>query len=305
MKNLIRFDWAMKRLLRNKANFGILEGLLSELLGEDLKIDHLLESESNKEDADNKLNRVDMLVQNSKGEQIIIEVQGNPEPDYLMRMAFGTSKLMVDNAWEGMEYRKVKKIISLNIVYFDLGHGEDYIYHGTTNFKGLNKNDVLKLSAKEQAIFQTLEIGKIYPEYYIIKVNNFNDISKNTLDEWINFLKNEEVKEGTKAKGLREAKEKLDKMKLSKEERKEYERDLNTWRDNVTALADNFREGKQEGIEIGEAKKQEFAKEFADSKVRQEKIEIVKNCLKNGLSIEMTATITGLSVEEIRQIGLN
>jgi predicted transposase/invertase (TIGR01784 family) len=220
-------------------------------------------------------------------------------------MAFGTSKLMVDNAWEGMEYRKVKKIISLNIVYFDLGHGEDYIYHGTTNFKGLNKNDVLKLSAKEQAIFQTLEIGKIYPEYYIIKVNNFNDISKNTLDEWINFLKNEEVKEGTKAKGLREAKEKLDKMKLSKEERKEYERDLNTWRDNVTALADNYREGKQEGIEIGEAKKKEFAKEFADSKVRQEKIEIVKNCLKNGLSIEMTATITGLSVEEIRQIGSN
>jgi hypothetical protein len=45
MKNTIRFDWAIKRLLRNKANFGIPEGFLSELLGEDIKIDSILESE--------------------------------------------------------------------------------------------------------------------------------------------------------------------------------------------------------------------------------------------------------------------
>ena len=30
----IRFDWAVKRLLRNKANFGVLEGFLTVLLGE-------------------------------------------------------------------------------------------------------------------------------------------------------------------------------------------------------------------------------------------------------------------------------
>ena len=43
MKNLVRFDWAIKRLLRNKANFVILEGFLSELLGEDIKIESILE----------------------------------------------------------------------------------------------------------------------------------------------------------------------------------------------------------------------------------------------------------------------
>ena len=32
LKPLVSFDWAVKRLLRNKANFGILEGFLSELL---------------------------------------------------------------------------------------------------------------------------------------------------------------------------------------------------------------------------------------------------------------------------------
>ena len=34
----------------------------------------------------------------------------------------------------------------------------------------------------------------IFPEYYIIKVNQFNDIAKDTLDEWVYFLKNSEVK---------------------------------------------------------------------------------------------------------------
>ncbi len=44
--NLIRFDWAMKRLLRDKSNFVVLEGFLSTLLGEDLRICRFLESES-------------------------------------------------------------------------------------------------------------------------------------------------------------------------------------------------------------------------------------------------------------------
>ena len=47
---IIRFDWAMKRLLRNKANFSVLEGLLTTLLGEKIIIRRLLESESNQED---------------------------------------------------------------------------------------------------------------------------------------------------------------------------------------------------------------------------------------------------------------
>lgn len=35
-RNLIRFDWAIKRLLRNKADYSVLEGFLSELLKKDI-----------------------------------------------------------------------------------------------------------------------------------------------------------------------------------------------------------------------------------------------------------------------------
>lgn len=67
MANYIRFDWAMKRLLRNKANFGVLEGLLTTLLDEKITISQLLESESNQEDEFDKYNRVDLLALDSKG----------------------------------------------------------------------------------------------------------------------------------------------------------------------------------------------------------------------------------------------
>ena len=82
-RKLITFDWAIKRLLRSKANFGILEGFLSELLKEDITILDVLESESNKETKVDKFNRVDLKVRNSKQEIIIIEIQYDREFDYL------------------------------------------------------------------------------------------------------------------------------------------------------------------------------------------------------------------------------
>ena len=71
----IRFDWAVKRMLRDKANFAVLEGLVTVLLGEKIVIVELLESEGNQESSDAKFNRVDIKAKNSKGEIIIVEVQ--------------------------------------------------------------------------------------------------------------------------------------------------------------------------------------------------------------------------------------
>ena len=69
----IRFDWAAKRLLRNKANFGVLEGFLTVLLGENIRILEILESESNQLSPEDKFNRVDIKARNSKDEIIIVE----------------------------------------------------------------------------------------------------------------------------------------------------------------------------------------------------------------------------------------
>ncbi|NDV60681.1 Rpn family recombination-promoting nuclease/putative transposase, partial [Bacteroides sp. 519] len=130
MGNLISFDWAMKRLLRQKSNFVVLEGLLSTLLNEDIKIVRMLESEGNQEHEADKFNRVDMFAENSKGELVIIEVQNNRELDYFHRMLYGVSKAISEYISKGEFYSKVRKVYSINIVYFDLGQGKDYVYHG-------------------------------------------------------------------------------------------------------------------------------------------------------------------------------
>jgi predicted transposase/invertase (TIGR01784 family) len=282
-KKLIHFDWAVKKLLRNKANFIILEGFLSELLYEDIKIQEILESEGNQETDDDKYNRVDILTQNSKNELVLIEIQNTYEIDYFQRMIYGTSKVISENLFKRQSYSEIKKVISINIVYFDLGQGKDYVYKGTTNFQGLHEKDTLQLSNKQKKTFVKQNISDIFPEYYIIKVNQFNDVAKDTLDEWIYFLKNNEVKDEFRAKGLAEAKEVLDIMRLNKEQQYGYNRYLDYLH-----------------LKASEA----FSLQIeAEEKIRNQKaIEIAKNAVAEGLDNQVIARLTSLSFEQIEQL---
>ena len=221
-RKLISFDWAIKRILRSKANFDILKGFLSELLKEDIKIIEILESESNQDQKDNKFNRLDLKVRNNNDEIILIEIQYSSELDYLQRILYASSKAISEHMKEGQAFSKVSKVISISILYFDFGDGDDYIYKGTTNFIGLHNHTQLKLNEKQKELYKTDKVEKIYPEYYLIKVRNFDNNAKDTLDEWINFLKNETIPENPKAKGLLKASQELDYLKMSKEERIAY-----------------------------------------------------------------------------------
>lgn len=282
-KKLIQFDWAIKRLLRNKANFVVLEGFLSELLFDDIAIEQILESEGNQEEEDDKFNRVDILTKNSKNELIIIEIQSTYEIDYFHRMAYGTSKAISENHKLGDKYSNVKKVISINIVYFDLGQGQDYIYKGRTDFKGLHQKDVLELSEKQKKTFLKDEIADIFPEYYLLKVNQFNDVAKDTLDEWVYFLKNSEVKDSFRAKGLQEANEVLDIMRLPKDDQYGY----NRYMDSLSLKASEMYTLETE----------------ANFKAKDERsIEIAKNAIIEGFSNESISKITGLSLEKIEEI---
>ena len=282
-KRLIRFDWAVKKLLRNKANFVVLEGFLSELLFDDIKIQKILESESNQETENDKYNRVDILTQNSKNELIIVEIQNTYEIDFFHQMIYGTSKALIENISLGQPYSEIKKVISINVVYFDLGQGKDYIYKGKTNFEGLHEKDTLQLSIQQKQTFTKKEISDFFPEYYIIKVNKFNDIAKDTLDEWVYFLKNSEVKDEFKAKGLAEAKEVLDIMRLDKEQQYGYNRYLDYLHYKASEILSLRLE--------------------AEDKVRQDRnVEIAKNFIVMGLDNITIAKGTGLTVEQIEHL---
>ena len=301
IKGLVRFDWAMKKLLRSKANFGILEGFLSELLKRQVKILNLLESESNKEERDDKQNRVDILAQLDNDEIVLIEVQVNTQYDYFHRMLYGTSKVITQYLNEGEAYAQIKKVYSVNILYFDLGHGEDYIYQGTTRFIGIHRHDELNLSKKQRELYQKEHVHQIYQEYYLIKVNQFNDVAKNTLDEWIYFLKNEEIKESFKAQGLTEAKDRLATFKLTPPEKNEYSVYLDNLHYQASMTESNYGsgviDGKKLGLEEGEKIGVEKGKKLGvEEGIEKTKLETAKKMKQEGMSAELIKKITGIDV---------
>ena len=284
---LVRFDWAMKHLLRDKANYSVLEGFLSVLLTEKVIIKQILSSQSNKETDDDKYNDVDILVENAKGELVIIEVQNTKEYDYFHRILYGTSKAISEYINEGQAYADIKKVISITIAYFDLGQGADYVYHGTNTFRGIHKGDTLTLSDKQKDLYNKQHVFQIYPEYWIIKAGIFNEEEvHDELDEWIYFFKTGEVKDEFTAPGLAEAKEKLNKLKLTPEERKEYEAFVERLR-KIASL---------QQTEMEDVK--DLIKEALDNKL----IEFVIELWKLNISIENIATATKLTVKEVQGI---
>ena len=285
-KKLVRFDWAMKKMLRHKANFAILEGFLSELLSDEVRIKQILDSESNKETDDDKFNRVDVLVENEKGELVIIEVQNTQEYDYFHRMLFGASKAITEHIKEGSAYAQVKKVISITINYFDLGQGKDYVYHGTTVFKGIHKGDILGLSDKQIEVYQKKSVHEIYPEFWVIKTGKFRNRINDRLDEWIYFLKNAEIKPSFSAKGLKEANEKLDAMNLPEKERKAYDKYLR----HLMSIA-----SRNHTIEID-------AKEIIKKAKEEEQINTILKLHSKEKSAEEISDLLDLTLQEVKAI---
>ncbi|CAK7035358.1 MAG: hypothetical protein PARBA_04026 [Parabacteroides sp.] len=300
---LVRFDWAVKRLLRNKSNFVILEGFLSTLLEEKITIVRLLESEGNKDARDDKFNRVDMLAEDSKGELIIIEVQNNRELDYFHRMLYGASKAVTDYINEGQEYGIIRKVYSVNIVYFELGQGKDYVYHGYTTFRGIHYNDILQLSVRQREQFVRHEAGDIFPEYYVLRVDGFNDQAKTPLDEWIKFLKTGEIEHDSTAPGLQEASERLRIDQLSPSDKQQYYSDMEAIRYQRSVIKTGWIEGRADGLAEGKAEglAEGRAEGLAEGKA-EGKREIAAKLKKQGIPVDVIIQCTGLSSEEISKL---
>ena len=290
-RKLISFDWAIKKILRSKANFGILEGFLSELLFTEITILEVLESESNQETKENKYNRVDIKVINSSQQIIIIEIQYSRELDYLQRILFASSKTISEHLKKGTSYSDVSKVISINILYFDFGNGDDYIYHGTTHFIGMHNHSELELSEEQKRLYSVETIADIYPEYYLIEIRNFNDIAKDTLDEWIYFLKNEQIEDDFTAKGLQQAQETLDVLKMDKKERLAYEEHQKQLHHEASLYESTYVLGRLEGIEEG-----------IEQGVEQGSLIIAKNMKMAGMEVATIARLTGLSIAQITSI---
>lgn len=287
----IRFDWAIKRLLRQKTNFGVLEGFLTVLLGEEVKIIELLESESNQQTSDDKFNRVDIKARNSKNEIIIVEIQNTRELYYLERILYGVAKAITEHISLGERYYEVKKIYSISILYFDIGKGNDYLYHGQNIFTGVHTGDRLEVTTKEKDALVHKLPAEVFPEYFLIRVNEFNKAAVTPLEEWIEYLKTGCIRADTKVPGLEEAREKLIYYNMPKEERHAYDEHLSAMmiQNDVLdgAKLEGLIEGRMEGRVEG----------------RMEGcMDMARNLKKLGISTAIIMESSGLSEKEIEKL---
>ena len=303
----IRFDWAAKYMLRSKADFAIFEGLINVLIGEKIEIVELLESESNQEHKDDKFNRVDIKAKDSQGRIIIVEIQQSRELDYLQRMLYGVAKTITEHMGRGKSYENVKKVYSINILYFDLGEGADYLYHGQTTLIGVHTKDTLQLTQHEQDDLHVVTPEDVFPEYFVIRVNEFNQLAVTPLEEWLEYLKDEYIRPDTKVPGLMEARERLEYLKMSEEERRVYDNYLDTLVRDTDVMKTKLLEAEILGRKQGEAKgmAEGLAKGLAEGRAEGKDEANRENARKmkaDGMPFELISKYTSLSKEEIEAL---
>lgn len=277
----IWFDWAVKHMLRNKANFSILEGFISVMIGKKMQVIEILESEGNQSASTTKFNRVDIKAKNDKGEIVIIEVQNIREMDFLERILFGVANAVTEQVDLGDRYSKIHKVYSISIVYFDFGVGEDYVYHGQTKLRGINKHDELIINTKEKEAIESKSADEVFPEYFIVRVEKFNPqkTSPSDLEQWMNYLKTGTISQECTAPGLAKARENLLFDKMTPREQKEYRQHIDEVRNQQDAIDDSRAEGVAQGI-----------------------LMTAKNMLLMGLDVEIISKATGLNPKEIEYL---
>ena len=275
--------------IADKANFDVLEAFLSNLLREDIRVLEILESGGNQEAENRKFNRVDLRCKDSKGRQIIVEIQNQRKADYLQRLLWGTSKAVVEDIdiELGSSYSEVVKVISISILYhtmrIDEKENTDFIYYGTTELIGFHTRKPLVLheavSNGEKAPVVTSR--NIFPEYYMIYVEKFQDMINDAIDEWVYFFKHGAIKEDFKSPGILLAARKLNYLMMNEKERRAYDDYLAYLGQEIGILAAAKQDGMMEGKKEG-------------------KIEVARELLKENISIQIIKKTTGLPLATIR-----
>ncbi len=187
----------------------------------------------------------------------------------------------------GEDYDKIKKVYSISVLYFDIGIGTDYIYHGQNHFVGVHTGDQLRVNERERNVLVSRLPAEIFPEYILIRVNEFDKVALTPLDEWMEYLKDGTIRPDTTVPGLKEAREKLKFYSMSPDERLVYIRHL----EDINIQNNAIYTSKLEGIAEGKA--EGFAEGMRQVAVRMK---------ETGVDMATIAKCTGLSEETIRSL---
>lgn len=144
---------------------------------------------------------------------------------------------------------------------------------------------------------------KVFPEYYLVRVNVYDKIPESPLDEWMTYLKTGKVKEDTRTPGLKEVKEKLRYLSMSPREKREYDAHMDTIMVQNDVLDTARDEGREEGLAQGLAEgRAEGLAQGREEGRSDERRQIAVRLIALGLPNETIAEATGLTDSEIDRL---
>jgi predicted transposase/invertase (TIGR01784 family) len=302
-KPLVSFDYAIKYLLKDKGEFGIVEGFISALLKtkgySDVKIISLLETESNKEDPKDKRSIADLIVEDIHHNKYIIEIERNVKDSFIHKACFNTSRLIVDNLAQRLDYTQIVKVFHISLLYFPIGQGAagraGTIYHGKTIIHEIDTNERLSVHLKNHETNEVFDATDILPEYFFISVPNFNDRLIEEIDDWLYVMKHDNVPETFHSPYMSQVADKLSILKMSKDERADYTyymKKLYNDRDELQAAESR---GMEKGMEKGMA---EGKSEGEAARSRQVALKMLTKKFDDETIIECS----GLTHEELSEL---
>lgn len=280
-KPLISFDYAIKYLLRNKGDYDIVEGFISALLATEgyksVKINALLESESNRESADLKRSIADLVVQDEEGNKYIVEIERSFTPNFMHKACFNTSRLVVDSISGNQDYTTIKKVFHISLLYFTTQEMKKPIYHGKTIIHEIDTASPVNVRIANQGLVM-FEHKSVFPEYFFISIPLFDEVIHQEIDEWLYMMKRSEVREDFKSPYMKKVKEKLAVLKMTDSDRMAYYQYLKEAVHSQDVLTAAAEKGRAEGIE-----------------------EIASKMIQEGMSVELIAKVTGLEEEILKK----
>ena len=281
-KPLISFDFAIKYLLKNKGDYDIIEGFISALFASQgyppIKINALLDTESNKETLELKKSIADLVVEDEEGNKYIVEIERSYTPHFIHKACFNSSRLVVDGIYGTQDYTTIKKIFHISLLYFSTKEMLKPIYHGKTIVHEVDtKHPVdVRIANEGLVIFNT---PNVFPEYFFISVPMFDDIINSEIDEWLYVMKHSDIKQSFKSPYMAKVAERLAVIKMSAAERNEYiyYQKQSVHSQDILQAAET--KGKAEGIQ-----------------------EIAQNLLRQNLPLDVISSATGLSHDELNEL---
>lgn len=304
-------DFGFKRIFGTALNKDLLINFLNSLFGKEQVVKDVkyLNSENVGDVYTDRKAIFDVYCENEQGEKFIVEMQNAFQKHFKDRSLYYSTFPIKEQAPKGADWDfKLAHVYVVALLNFDM---QDEAF----DQKAIS-HDVGLLDKKTKKVFNDKLTFK-YVE--IAKFNKPLDKLRTVYDKWLYALKNLS-RLNDRPKELRDKVfdrlfEEAEIAKFSKIELKEYEDSLKAYRDIKNSLdtameqgfekgreegrevgrAEGRAEGKAEGIEIGKAEGIELGKKLRD-------MQIARNLLKKGLSVNDIAETMGLSQDDVASL---